>query len=140
MSQYNHNFSNFGRPPVPDDICKDSAMRHPRFWRKGFLNIFIIYGHGCHHGQWTATILASFHFPAPGRLQMKFEQHWPRGFYHIMGMAAHLGQPTATILAIFRSPNLRRLHMKFEQNWLRGFRGGRLKMFTDGRTQGQTDG
>ena len=22
---------------------------------------------------------AIFHFPAPGRLQMKFEQHWPRG-------------------------------------------------------------
>ena len=26
-----------------------------------------------------ATILATFHFPAPKRLQMKFEQHWPRG-------------------------------------------------------------
>ena len=21
---YNHYFSNFGRPPVPDDLCKDS--------------------------------------------------------------------------------------------------------------------
>ena len=23
---YNHYFSNFGRPPVPDDLCKDSAQ------------------------------------------------------------------------------------------------------------------
>ena len=23
--------------------------------------------------------LAIFHFPAPGRFQMKFEQHWPEG-------------------------------------------------------------
>ena len=94
---YDHYFSNFGRPPVSDDICKGSAIRHPRFWRRRFLKLFTIYGHGDHLGQWTATILA-----------------------------------------IFRSPNLRRLHMKFEQNWLRGFRGGRLKMLTDGRTDGRT--
>ena len=24
---YNHYFSIFGSPPVPDDICKDSAIR-----------------------------------------------------------------------------------------------------------------
>ena len=41
--------------------------------------VFTIYGHGSHLGQWRATILAMVHFPAPGRLQMKFEQHWPRG-------------------------------------------------------------
>ena len=81
MSIYDICFSNFGRPPVSDDLCKDSAQRHPRFWRR-FLKVFTIYGHGGHLGQWTAIILA-----------------------------------------IFRSPNLRRLHMKFEQNWLRGFRG-----------------
>ena len=23
---YDHHFSNFGRPPVPDDVCKDSAQ------------------------------------------------------------------------------------------------------------------
>ena len=28
--------------------------------------------------------------------------------------------------------------MKFEQKWLSGFRGGRLKMFTDGRKDGRT--
>ena len=26
---YDHYFSNFGRPPVSDDIRKDSATRHP---------------------------------------------------------------------------------------------------------------
>ena len=40
-----------------------------------FLKVFTIYGHGDHFGRWTRTILAIFHFPAPGRLQMKFEQH-----------------------------------------------------------------
>ena len=35
--------SNFGRPPVPDDICKDSATSHPRFWRIRFLNVFFPY-------------------------------------------------------------------------------------------------
>ena len=34
MSIYDIYFSNFGRPPVPDDLCKDSAPRHPRFWRR----------------------------------------------------------------------------------------------------------
>ena len=81
-STYDNSFSNFGRPPVPDDSCKGSAPRHSRFWRRRFLKVFTIYGHG-----------------------------------------GHLGQRTATILAIFRSPTLRRLHMKFEQNWLSGFRG-----------------
>ena len=30
---YDHYFSNFGSSPVPEDICKDSAIRHVRFWR-----------------------------------------------------------------------------------------------------------
>ena len=42
--QYDHYFSNFGRPPVPDDLCKDLATRHSRFWRitffKGFYHIW----------------------------------------------------------------------------------------------------
>ena len=76
---YDHHFSNFGRPPVPDELCKDSVKRRPRFWRRRFLKVFSIYGYGGHLGQWTATILAIFHSPAPEGLQMKFEQHWPRG-------------------------------------------------------------
>ena len=66
---YDHYFSNFGRPSFPYDICKDSVIRHPWFWRRRFLKVFTIYGHGGHLRQWTATILAIFHFPAQGRLQ-----------------------------------------------------------------------
>ena len=62
-SMYNNYLSNFGRPLVPDDLCKDSAQRHPRFWRRRFLKVFIIYGHGGHLGQWSAIILALFHYP-----------------------------------------------------------------------------
>ena len=67
------------RPPIADDLCKVSATRHPPFWRSRFLKVFTIYGHGGHLGQWTATSLAIFHSPAPGRLKIKFEQHWSRG-------------------------------------------------------------
>ena len=76
---YDHHFSNFGRPPVPDDLCKDSAPRHPQFWRRRFLKVFTIYDGG-HLGQRTMTILAIFRSPNLRRLNMKFEQHWPRGF------------------------------------------------------------
>ena len=80
MSMYDHYFSNFGRPPVPDALCKDSAIRHPRFWRRRFLKVFTIYGHGDHLGQLTVTILAILHSPNLRRLDMKFEQKWLRGF------------------------------------------------------------
>ena len=40
MSIYNIYFSNFGRPHVPNDLRKDSAPRHPRFWRRRFLKVF----------------------------------------------------------------------------------------------------
>ena len=77
---YDHHFSNFGRPPVPDDLCKDSAPRHPLFWKRRFLKVFTINGHGGHLGQRTMTILAILCSPKLRRLHMKFEQHWPRGF------------------------------------------------------------
>ena len=77
---YDHYLSNFGRSPVPDDLSKDSAPRRPRFWRRRFLKVFIIYGHGGHLGEWTATILANFRSPNLRRLDMKFEQNWLRGF------------------------------------------------------------
>ena len=76
---YGHYFSNFGRPPIPDNLCKDSATKNPWFWRRRFLNVFTKNGTGGHLGQWTATILAIFHFPAPVRVQMKFEQYLPIG-------------------------------------------------------------
>ena len=74
------NFSNFGRPSILDDLCKDSASRHPLFWRRRILKVFTIYWHGGHLGQWTTTILVIFHSPAPRRFHMKFEQHWSSGF------------------------------------------------------------
>ena len=40
---YDHYFSNFGSSPVSDDICKDSATKHPRFWRRRFLKFFFFY-------------------------------------------------------------------------------------------------
>ena len=76
---YEHYFSNFGRPHVPDVICKDLAIRYPRFCRKIILKVFNIYGHGGHLGHRTMTILANFRFPNLRRLHMKFEQNWLRG-------------------------------------------------------------
>ena len=66
MSMYYHHFSNFGRPPVPDDLCKVSAIRHPRLRRSRFLKFFTIYRHGGHLGQWTATSLAIITLPQGG--------------------------------------------------------------------------
>ena len=80
MSMYDLYFSYFGRPPVPNDLCKDSAPRHSRFWRRRFLKVFTIYEHGGHLGQWTATILAIFCSPNLKRRHMKFEQNWLRGY------------------------------------------------------------
>ena len=37
---YDHYFSNFGSPPVPEDKYNDSAIRHARFWRRRFLKVF----------------------------------------------------------------------------------------------------
>ena len=79
MSMYDHYFINFGRSPVPDDLCKDSAPKHPRFWRRRFLKVFNIYGHGGHLGQQAATILAIFCCPNLRKRHVKFEQNWPRG-------------------------------------------------------------
>ena len=74
---YDHYFSYFSRPPITANLCKDSAIRDPRFWRRRFLKVFTIYGHGGHLGQWKATILTIFHSPAPGKLQMKFGSEAP---------------------------------------------------------------
>ena len=37
-------FSYFGRPPVPDDICKDSAKRHLRFGEVDFKRVDCVTG------------------------------------------------------------------------------------------------
>ena len=136
---YDHYFRNFGSSPVPEDICKDSAIRHARFWRRRFLKVFPIQMHREANltlpskGQ-TSTYDNSFsNFGRPpvpndscNGSAPRHSRFWRRRFlkvFIIYGRGGHLGQRTATILAIFRSPTLRRLHMKFEQNWLSGFRG-----------------
>ena len=73
-------FYQFDRSPVPHNLCKDYGPGLIWFWRRRFLKVFTIYGHGSHFDQYTKPILAIFHSPAPWRLHMKFEQHWPRGF------------------------------------------------------------
>ena len=98
MSMYDHYFSNFGRPPIPDDLSKDSAPKHPRFWRRRFLKVFTIYGLGSHLDQRTATILANFHFLNLRRLHMKFEQNWPRSSRgEVVWNSEHFSHPNAFI-------------------------------------------
>ena len=43
MLIYNIYFSNFGRPPIPNDLCKDSAPRHPRLEKKIFKGFYHIW-------------------------------------------------------------------------------------------------
>ena len=136
---YDNYFSNFGSPPIPEDICKDSAIRHARFWSRRFLKVFPIQMHReanltLPYKNQTSTYDNSFSnfgtSPTPDDSckgsAPRHSQFWRRRFlkvFTIYGRGGHLGQQTATILAIFLSPTLRRLHMKFEQNWLSGFRG-----------------
>ena len=133
---YDHYFSNFGRPPVSDDICKGSTIRHPRFWRRRCLKVFPIQMHReanltlpkkCQYTTFILAILVDLPSPmTDAKIQSQGILGSGRRFlnvFTIYGHGGHLGQWTATILAIFRSTNLRRLHMKFEQNWQRTFRG-----------------
>ena len=139
MSMYDHYFSNFGSPPVPDGICKDSVIRRARFWRRRFLKVLPIQMHREANltlpwkGQ-TSTYDNSFtNFGRPPVSDdfckgwaPRHSWFWRRRFlmvFTMYGCGGHLGQRTSTILAIFRSPTLRRHHMKFEQTWLSGFRG-----------------
>ena len=135
---YDHYFSNFGSPPVLDDICKDLAIRHDRFWRRRFLKVFPIQMHReanltlPQKGQTSMYDNSFSNFDRPPvpddsckGSAPRHSRSWRRFLkvFTIYGRGGHLGQRTATILAIFRSPILRRLHMKFDQNWLSGFRG-----------------
>ena len=64
MSTQSHHLSNFGRSPVPYNLCKDWGPGIIWLWRRRFLKVFTIYGHGSHFDQWTMPILAIFHSPA----------------------------------------------------------------------------
>ena len=116
---YDHYFSNFGRPPVSDDICKGSAIRHSRFWRTRFLKVFPIQMHTEANlslplkGQTSAYDNS---FGKVGRPPVpddsckgsapRHSRFWRRRFlkvFTIYGRGGHLGQRTVTILAIFLS-------------------------------------
>ena len=64
--QHDHHFSNFGRTPVPHNLCKDKGPGLIWLWRRRFLKFFTKYGHGSHFDLWTMPILAIFHSPAQG--------------------------------------------------------------------------
>ena len=69
---------NFGRPIVLDDLCKESAPRHPPFWRRRFLKVYHIWAW---RPSWSMdrNYFSNLKSPLPRRrLHMKFEQHWPR--------------------------------------------------------------
>ena len=62
----NHHFSNFGRSPVPHNLCTDKGPGLILLWGRRFLKFFTIYGHGSHFDQWTMPILTIFHSSAQG--------------------------------------------------------------------------
>ena len=62
-STYDNSFSNFGRPPVPDDSCKGSAPKAFSVLENKIFKGFTIYGPDGHLGQRTATILAILVLP-----------------------------------------------------------------------------
>ena len=50
------------------------------FWRRGFLKVFTIYGHGGHFGHVTWSIYINFRSPFPRRLHIKFCFNWSSVF------------------------------------------------------------
>ena len=60
--------------------CKNSAPKHPRFWRRRFLKVFTIYGHRSHLGKRRVTILTIVPSPNLRGLHMKFERNRLSGF------------------------------------------------------------
>ena len=129
---YDHYFNNFGSPPVPYDICKDSAIRHAQFWGRRFLKVFPIQMHreanlsdlavkrsnSMYDNSFSKFGRPPVHDDSCKGSALRHSPFWRRRFlkvFTIYGRGGHLGQRTATILALFRSPTLRGLHMKFEQ-------------------------
>ena len=64
MSMYDHYFSYFGRPRIPDNLCKDSATRHPWFWKKIFKGFYHIWAW---RPSWSmnGNHFSNFSFPCP---------------------------------------------------------------------------
>ena len=88
---YDHYFSNFGSPPVPEDICKDSAKRYAQFWRRRFLKIFPIqtwpFRKKVKHQSTTILLAMLVDLPFLQRFSPKafsvLEEKIFKGFFHI---------------------------------------------------------
>ena len=82
-SKYDYHFSNFGRSPIPNNLCKDSASWHPGYCRRRFLMFCAIYWHDGHLGQSAATLVPFQKFFIPltyGGPIWNFERIWLSGF------------------------------------------------------------
>ena len=79
-STQDHHLYRLGRPPIPDATFQVPRSLAFRFWRRRFLKVFTIYGHGGHLGHVTRTIWTNFRSPIPTSLHMKFDFNWPSGF------------------------------------------------------------
>ena len=53
---FDHHFSNFGRPPVPDDLCKDSAPKASSVLEKIFKGFYHIWA------WWPSWLMNCDHF------------------------------------------------------------------------------
>ena len=89
MSTQNHHFSNFGRSSVPHNLCKDKGPGLIWLWRRRFLKVFTIYGHGSHFDQCTMLILAIFHSPAHGGSEWNLSNTGPEASEEVIWNYQH---------------------------------------------------
>ena len=57
-----------------------TKFQENRFWRRRFLKVFTIYGHGGHLGHVTSIMLTNFHFLTPESFHTKFGSEWHSSF------------------------------------------------------------
>ena len=74
-STQSHHFSKFDDIQVPDAAYQVSSALAHLYWRRRFLKVFTIYGHGGHLGHVTGTIWINSPLP------LKFHSILPNGFY-----------------------------------------------------------
>ena len=96
---------------VPNNICKDSATRHPRFWRIRFLNVFFSIQMHREANLYDHYFSNFGRPPVPDDLSKdsapRCPWFWKRRFlkvFTIYGHGGHLGQCTATIFSNLSFP------------------------------------
>ena len=72
--------NNLDSTQVPNATYKVSRPSVNWFWRRRFIKVFTIYGHGGHVGHVSRSVRKFFHSLNPSRLYMKFGFNWPSGF------------------------------------------------------------